>query len=1084
MPFINNNKKNLYNLENHKPGDIKYFPRIYDQFLPGLYSQVGSTCDRYGSVVSISDDGDTIAVGSPYYSDTSDEGTLFRTRLCGMVKIYKFDGVKWNMKGAPILGPKKDYMLGISIDMNNSGTKIIIGSAALEYGPSRYIDYFSSPDIESSSKEIYDTAKQGYDVLKTEIETAVALGGEVANVKGAAMGGVAFFANVAIDQITKGRLEKEPDVLLSIQQNSYFDDGISPEGNGYPDNNIRGRGNVRIYEWLNGEWYNTLSFDGEEYNIETNYGSSVAIARNSGETIAIGAPRFSIAERYRERKDVADWVIVLKVLQQVGNLVLTAVGGPAGAIIFAIEQTVDGIMKALENTAKVDGIFLQREKYFKYSMKHLAQYYIEAFDPAPYRTNHIIYRNMGQIDIHDIKERNNYKRKTFWTQCYVDEARTKTISPAGAFIIKEQKKQGNIKTLNTHIGDRIGDSYYGSVIAMSGDGRRVVTFNYNDKSISTSINANNFIEPIFIGDDYDLRKVVLSMSGDGRFLAVGLPYHSITWQSVGVVLLFKWHDVGGGWWRFSSNDDPALGGVLLRGSTEEPGGDMYGNSVALNYNGTVLAVGSPFSNGLTAEDKKGGNVKVYKWNSQIETWETYGSTIYGTKDNLLGTSIKLSYNGNTIVIGAPCRHQNSDYFTSKPTIYKEFTRTHKYTYKYRNNTSASQLAYRKKYEKTPNTTTSSFIETSNDGNDYKDTAMPYSNITDDTLGITPDIYGDPAEADNGTSYKDYKSKYYNSTTKTVKKTTIGGENDPQLEKTTEWMIYQTIIKKRKAILNYDEGQYGFVKVFRFINGDWNQNCNESTESTDIRLIPPIPPEAPISSTEMSGLKIFNLYLDTEYVDPGIKAPYGYTLDETISDINLKRAGNYNISYIIKNRRGHVTRFDRDVNIIRRPTINNSSPVIVLKGDIFNKSDNYGLWLEGQVDEVISLSHDVNTDVEGDYSIIYNVAITKNIYKSEIIALKRDVKVISKKIITINGGTQVVRQFNKYKDLGATVKDTYNNILSPKLITTTILFSTANIGTYYVTYSAEYGTSVTRKVIVTSPYVKSMQSLLNDISISG
>ena len=482
MPFINNNKKNLYNLENHKPGDIKYFPRIYDNFLPGLYNQVGSTCDRYGSVVSISEDGNTIAVGAPYYSDTSDEGTLFRTRFCGMVKIYKFDGVKWNMKGQPILGLKKDYMLGISIDMNDTGTKIIIGSAALEYGPSRYIDYFSSPDIESSSQEIYETSKQVYDVVKTEIETAVALGKATADVAGAAAGGAAFFANLAIDQITKGRLEKEPDVLLSIQQNSYFDDGISPEGNGYHDNNIRGRGNVRVYEWLNGEWYNTLSFDGDGDNIETNFGSSVAIARHSNETIAIGAPRFSIAERYRERKDVEDWVIILKVLQQVGNLVLTVVGGPVGVAIFAIEQTVDAVMKVIENTAKVDGIFLQREQYFKNSMKHFSQNFKEAWDPAPYRTNHIIYRNMGQIDIYNIKDR-NYNRKTFQTLGYVDEARSEVVSPTRAFIIKEQTKQANIKTLNTHIGDRYGDSYYGSVIAMSGDGRGVVTFNYYDKSI-------------------------------------------------------------------------------------------------------------------------------------------------------------------------------------------------------------------------------------------------------------------------------------------------------------------------------------------------------------------------------------------------------------------------------------------------------------------------------------------------------------------------------------------------------------------------------------------------------------------------
>lgn len=1093
MPIINNNNKNLYNLNYHNSEDIKYFPRIYDQYLPSLYTHVGSTCDRYGSVVAISPDGNTIAVGSPYYSDTSDEGTLFRTRLCGMVKIYKFDGNNWYLKGEPIVGPRKDYMLGISIDMNNDGTKIIIGSAAIEYGPSRCLDYFSTPDVESNTTAIYNDSKEIYDGVKAGLENsltltdiAVATTGTGA-VKAGAAAGVTLIANMTTDALIDGRLDKEPDVLLSIQQNSYFEDGISPEGNGYPDINIKGRGNVRIYEWINGEWYNTLSFDGSEYDIPENFGSSVAMD-SIGETIAIGSPRFSIAERYRERKDVEDWVIFLKILQTVGNHILTVAGGGAGMIIAGIEMTIDAVMNAIEDASKVSDRFLQREKDIAHSVEYFREKDKEWMDPAPYRTQHTIYRDMGQILFYDIKDRKNYKLKTTKTENYFKKPTLLNISPTKAWIIKEEKIQANIKKGNKLIGDRMGGSYYGEVIAMNKVGNKIVTFNKNDHSINTQVNLSYFADPIFISHDYDLSKVLLTMSGDGNKLAVGLPNHSITWQKVGVVLIFVWHEVDRGWRRSSTNDDASGGGVLLRGNN---GGDKFGNSISLNYDGTILAVGSPFSKGPTEGDTNAGRVTVYKWNDGLESWGYHGSLIQGAKDNLLGTSLKLSHLGDTIVIGAPCKHINSEHFTFKPTIYKEMTRTHKFTEEY----SINGTKFEKDVEdyvfgqgriSGSNTTTDSFVEISNDSNDYTDNEMPMDNITDDSVGINPVIYGDPVDNKTGTSYVDYLSKYYNSYTKTVKNlrysinTESNDINIPNYDTDTiEWMIYKTVIKKRRAVSLYEEGKYGFVKVFKFINGDWNQNCKDSTESTDLTLVPFIP-ELPVNFTQMNGMKIFNLYVDAEYVDPGITIPSGHILYKTISDINTKVAGYYNNAYLIKNKRGHVSRFDREVNIIRRPSINNTSPVIILKGDTFNENVNYGVSMDGHVDELIATTHDVDTAIVGDYSIIYSVAIAKYIYKSEVIALKRDVKVIPKKIITINGGTQMVRQFNKYKDLGATIKDTDNNILSPKLITTSITFSTDELGTYYVTYSAEYTTSVTRRVIVTSPYKKTMQSLMYEL----
>lgn len=1074
MPLINNNNKNLYNLENHKPGPIKYFARIYENLLDGFKSQVASTCDRYGSVVAISGDGKTIAVGAPHYSDNTDEPSLDRTKLCGMVKIYIFNGQKWVLKGNPILGPKKNYMLGIAIDINNDGSIIVIGSSALAYGVNRYLD-FSSLVSESpaSNVENVETASGIKDYFSSGYDLA-----SDASKKAKTGSALTFIANTATDAVLKAQTEAEPDILLSIQDNTNFDNSvISPEGNGYPDLNIKGRGNVSTYEWLEGEWNITTCIDGEEYNIPGNLGATVAITKrlnnNIKDKIACGSPNFTNSVWYRERKSIADWAFALGIIQKVANLVLTVYSGGTALLIEAATMTISNIAEEIDNKKKVNDKILQREKDIKNNIRHKSARKIEGVDVAPYRSNHIVFRNIGVLNVYDLTKNIKAYKKTEGSVGYLKRYNTSTgLSPEEAKYAKYISVQN--KNMNSFMIEWINtdeETYKGETLAMDAESNSTITFNKKTNSIEKSDGTSI----ITISNDYDTSKVNLAISGNGKKIAVGLPNHSITWQAVGVVLIFIWSETNNVWVRNSSNDDPSAGGELLRGGSEEPGGDKYGNSLALNYDGTILAVGSPFSRGGTIDDTDAGNVKVYKWNSQIESWLLHGSIIYGTKNNLLGTSIKLSNNGETLIIGAPGKHINSTYFTCKATTFQEFTRTIKYDYVWASRISE---AYKKENEKKP-IVTSQFHNTvePNDSSEHSDEKMPYDTfIGEETEGLTPLIYGDSPDI-FGTSYIDYSSKYYASYTKTTR--SPGGSRNGAI-KITKLIIYKTVIKKRRVITYYDEGQYGFVKVFKFINGDWNQNCFESTESTPIRDVPIIPPIPPIIITELRGGKTINLYVNTEYIDKGMNITVGSSIAEIISDVNIKVDGYYNYSYIIQNKRGHIARFDREVNVIRRPYFTSKDPIIIFKGDIFDVNGNYGVSLDESVEEIIGRSNNINNLVYGDYTLTYEVSITKKPYNSDVITLTRPVRVIPKKIITINSGIQVVRQFNKYKDLGATIKDTDGNILNPNLITTTIPFTTNVVGTYYVTYSAEYTTSVTRKVIVASPYVKSFQSLINDI----
>lgn len=78
-------------------------------------------------------------------------------------------------------------------------------------------------------------------------------------------------------------------------------------------------------------------------------------------------------------------------------------------------------------------------------------------------------------------------------------------------------------------------------------------------------------------------------------------------------------------------------------------GDLSGYSVSLSSNGTVVAIGAPYNDGVNGTDT--GHVRVYEWNGS--TWVQRGDDIDGeAKDDQSGYSISLSNNGDIIAISA------------------------------------------------------------------------------------------------------------------------------------------------------------------------------------------------------------------------------------------------------------------------------------------------------------------------------------------------------------------------------------------------------------------------------------------------
>lgn len=125
----------------------------------------------------------------------------------------------------------------------------------------------------------------------------------------------------------------------------------------------------------------------------------------------------------------------------------------------------------------------------------------------------------------------------------------------------------------------------------------------------------------------------VSLSSNGNILAIGAPTEA---AGEGVVNVFEW-----------KKNSWVKRGSTLKGYHYL---NQFGYSVDLSKNGNILAIGEPFAFSLTGE--RVGTVRIYNWINN--KWLKIGNDIIGENYNsLCGTSVSLNDNGNTIAIGSP-----------------------------------------------------------------------------------------------------------------------------------------------------------------------------------------------------------------------------------------------------------------------------------------------------------------------------------------------------------------------------------------------------------------------------------------------
>tara|TARA_B100002052_G_C15881051_1_gene599270 strand:- start:1562 stop:3721 length:2160 start_codon:yes stop_codon:yes gene_type:complete len=243
--------------------------------------------DRSGSSVSLSADGNTVAIGA-----THNDGN---GNLSGHVRVYNFNGSSWNQLGQDIDGEAAVDRSGSSVSISADGNTIAIGAISNdgngnESGHVRVYIYNGSwvqlgQDIDGEN----GGDNSGYSVSLSADGNTVAIGAPYNDENGSYSGHVRVYTYNG----SWVQLGQDIDGEESGDQSGYSV-SLSDDGNtvaiGAPNNDGNGgySGHVRVYTYNGNSWVQL----GQDIDGEWDYdrsGRHVCISAD-GSRVAIGAP--------------------------------------------------------------------------------------------------------------------------------------------------------------------------------------------------------------------------------------------------------------------------------------------------------------------------------------------------------------------------------------------------------------------------------------------------------------------------------------------------------------------------------------------------------------------------------------------------------------------------------------------------------------------------------------------------------------------------------------------------------------------------------------------------------------------------
>jgi hypothetical protein len=222
-----------------------------------------------------------------------------------------------------------------------------------------------------------------------------------------------------------------------------------------------------------------------------------------------------------------------------------------------------------------------------------------------------------------------------------------TFSPLGQDLSGELSIEGEAEL-----------NFFGYSVALSEDGTIMgITAPLNNGTGtlqgSSRIYKYNDTSWVQLGQDIDGEndfeyQDIIKISSNGTIAAISSPYNS---NSRGSVRIFK----------YTNDTSWVQQGLDIDGALDT---GLFGFSISLSGNGTILAVGAPDND---SSYNNAGQVHVYSYIENINSWNVIGTFNGFGVDCKTGTSVSLSSSGTILAISSPFPNNNSD-FSQMPRV--------------------------------------------------------------------------------------------------------------------------------------------------------------------------------------------------------------------------------------------------------------------------------------------------------------------------------------------------------------------------------------------------------------------------------
>ncbi len=248
------------------------------------------TGDRYGTSVSLSNDGNIVAIGARLNDGNGTDS--------GHVRIHEYINGIWTQIGSDIDGIEEGDQLGFSVSLSGSGNIVAIG--AIPNGIS-YLDAYTriyeniNGEWTQIGADIVDEIGvhfSGWSLSLSDDGNIVAIGAPGTSSAGVSTygGHVRIYENISGEwtQIGSGIDGETTNDNFGISVSLSNDGNIIAIGARFKDDNGTDSGQVSIYQNINGIW-TQIGTDINGEAVEDNSGFSVSLS-GSGNIVAIGAP--------------------------------------------------------------------------------------------------------------------------------------------------------------------------------------------------------------------------------------------------------------------------------------------------------------------------------------------------------------------------------------------------------------------------------------------------------------------------------------------------------------------------------------------------------------------------------------------------------------------------------------------------------------------------------------------------------------------------------------------------------------------------------------------------------------------------